>query len=347
MHKYIIDINGNKRIFFLQQYEGICEKSQKAGGWTERKNICQEGCENFFVYSDKNNMIHLVTVTKNNRLIYMICKNNEWKKFYINKINEDIHIKKIMIGASKTGKSLFYSALYKDEYILVHCILGNKALPQTIDRIYDENFFLYNNKVYYSNSDKIIGYQDFSDGKPDKFYQIYAGEMPYIKKINGKEYLIYKKDSDIFVNNNAVAMDENAVFPIIINSGDNIYVMWKNSDFIRYVLYDENNLYKQPIRHIASGLKPTVFTNSDGSNCSCFFGTFSDNKLKIHPGINPFEEHKDNENELNKSKEEALILRNKLLQQEADIEKYKNEINKLNKIIKNLTDKLDNTYEQS
>ena len=135
MYEYIVNSESRRMIFFSKAYEGICVRVEKPGGWEKSKSICPEGGETFFAYADTNSIIHLITVSKNNQLIYMVCKNGEWRKFMICNINENIRVRKIMIGTSDIGENLFYSAEYFGECILVHCVLGNRAMPSTIDKV--------------------------------------------------------------------------------------------------------------------------------------------------------------------------------------------------------------------
>ena len=123
---------------------GIFEITKKMSGWSDEKNIYPNGSGVFFAYSDDEDTIHIITENNASKLVYIRGRNNEWQNFDICTIKDGIKIKRIMIGENSIGKNLFYSAEYQDEIILVHCVLGNKAMPEAIDTLLCENFFIYN-----------------------------------------------------------------------------------------------------------------------------------------------------------------------------------------------------------
>ena len=100
MYKFLVKTGDKKKIFIYRPYEGICEVNEKAGGMTEPKSICKEGSDVFFVYKDDEEVIHLITVGKKNKFIYMNCKEEEWHQYVICSVNENMIIKNVMIGKS-------------------------------------------------------------------------------------------------------------------------------------------------------------------------------------------------------------------------------------------------------
>ena len=257
MH-YLVDLNGEERIYYFDAMQGICETTK----FTE-KTVLKNATDNFFVFKDKN-LIKLVALNKKSQLVYMVCRENKWKSYVITTLKKNIKVKKIMVASN----NLFYSAKVDDEMVLVHCVLGNNAMPSVIARLNAEVFFLFGKRVYYSNENQIIGYQSFADSKPDHFLPCCEGESPYLieKKI------VYKKGEDIFVNDKKICSDENAEMPIIVNG----LLMWKNNSHIRYI--SEDNKIRQ---YISSGVEPDVFAKADVNECIYYYGTFSNRKLKI------------------------------------------------------------------
>ena len=169
MYIYLLKTDEGKKIIEYNKYEGITERCERPGGWGISRSISKNAKNCFFAYCDKFKNMHIVTVSKNQELLYLTYKNNRWHEYKIANIKEGIEIKKIMIGDTNICKNLFYSALYNGEYILVHCVLGNMAQPSTIDKMYDENFFVNRGRIIYTNKDFNVGFRSFSDGKPDNF----------------------------------------------------------------------------------------------------------------------------------------------------------------------------------
>lgn len=338
MIEYIVKTNNKKRIFYYKPYQGIYEKYEKPGGWGEEKNICPNAKEPFFAYSDNDGTVHIIAVSQDNYLVYLLNKSEDWKNFEIGKINDTIKIKRIMIGLSKIGENLFYSAEYNGESILVHCLLGDKAMPSTIAKLYDDHFFIYKDRVYYQNTENMIVYQDFSDSKPNHAYKICEGTMPYLTSIDAQKFFVCKNGSEICVNNKPYITDKDAENPVLFQSDNDKILMWQCGDFIRYTVYEENK--NNAIRTIASGKKPTLYILSDADKSRLYFGGFFLNKLRLYPNVDPFLQ---DENDMIKKNEEfykkEINRINKLLaKQKNDIKQYRNEIKKLNDIISKISE---------
>ena len=258
MYNYLVDFNDEEKIYYFDIMQGICEKTKFA-----EKTILRDATNNFFVYTDKN-VIKLVALNKKSQLVYMICKDNTWNSYVIATMKKNIEIKKIMVSSN----NLFYSAKVNGEMVLVHCVLGNNAMPSIIANPCDEEFFLFKKCVYYSDKNKIIGYQSFADSKPDRFIPCCEGENPYLvdKKI------IYKKDNDIFINNKKICSDKNVKMPILVND----LLMWKSENHIRYI--SEGTKIRQ---YISSGIEPEILVKATANECLYYYGTFSKGKLNI------------------------------------------------------------------
>jgi|GEM_PF-4543261 len=333
--KYLVNGNGNGQVYFYKSYEGICVLNLKEGRGERERVICREGSENFFVYRSGDGTIHLITEDSASRLIYMLCRNNEWHSYDIGGINADIKIKKMMIGKNKLGQSLFYSAVYHGEYILVHCILGDNAMPSTIDKLAGEDFFIYKMRVYYTNEKGIMGYQSFADGKPSQFVYCGEGEMPYVCSLNGKTALAYKKGKELLVNGRVYAEDIDSERPVICRSGERSMLVWKSRDYIRAIPCEKEEM-NRTVQSSAYGTRPELFVMSDGIVCSCYYGVFSGRRLKMFYSENPFSDSRESEleKEVSRLREETEDLRKRAEQLERETELYKKEIVRLNDILK-------------
>lgn len=334
--KYLINGDTGAQLFFYKNYEGICALNLREGHSERERVICHDGGANFFVYQSGDGAIQLITESASSGLIYMLCRNNEWHRYDIGGINADLKVKKIMIGANKLGQSLFYSALYHGEYILVHCVLGDNAMPSTVDKLFSEDFFIYNMRVYYTNEKGIMGYQSFADGKPLQFVYCGEGEMPYACNVNGKNYLTYKKGASIIVNGRVYAEDIASEYPVICKNADKTMLVWKSRDFIRAVPI-ENEEMSRTVQSSAYGTRPELFVMSDGIACKCFYAVFSAHRLKMFHSENPFSKSRESKLEIESARLRAEVeeLNKKLEELETENGFYKKEIVRLNEILQN------------
>ena len=262
MYNYLVDFNGERRIYCFNPIHGIYEITKR-----EEKTVLKNATDKFYVYKDGSD-IKLVALNKNSQLVYMVCRDNKWQSYVITTLKRNIKVKKIMVATNGKNENLFYSAKVNGEMVLVHCVLGNNAMPSVIARLNDEEFFLSGKCVYYSNENQIIGYQSFADSKPDHFMLCCEGISPYLI---GKK-MVYKKDADIFVNDKKICSDENSQMPILLND----VLMWKNKSYIRYI--SEDNKIRQ---YISSGVEPEIFIKADENECIYYYGTLSNGKLNL------------------------------------------------------------------
>lgn len=332
---YLVNDNGERQIYYFKQYEGICMLSLNFKGSRREKIICRDGTENFFVYRGNDGVIHIITVSKDSKLVYMIKKGDNLKRYEIGTVKTDIKIKKVMIGINNMGQSLFYSALYRGEYILVHCMLGDNAMPAAVDNLKDENFFVHKTNVYYTNADGIMGYKSFADGKPMQFVYCGEGTMPYVCDLHNNFLLVYKKDSDICVNGKVYCTDRDAQFPIITDSNCGSVLLWKNGDYIKAVPYD-NNVAKKTVRSSAYGVQPISFAMSDGVRCNYYYGVLTKDNMKIFYSNDPFSASEDMNKETlcANQREEIEKLKSMTEQLKSELIMYKNEIVRLNDLLK-------------
>lgn len=258
LYNYIV----NDKIYSYKSRLGICEHTKG----TENV-ILKNATDKFFVYGDKNK-IKLVSYNKNHELIYMVNSRNVWNSYVIATLNKDIEVKKIMVASNGKNENLFYSARLKGETVLVHCVLGNNAMPSVIGKMINDEFYVYKKSVYFTNGNGIIGYCDFSDSKPEIFNACFEGELSYVTK--GK--IVYKKGDDIFINDKKCCSDKNAEIPIVVND----ILMWKSGSYIRYI--SDNEKVRQ---YVSGGVEPQIFVISDAYECIYHYGTFSNGNLKL------------------------------------------------------------------
>ena len=161
---------------------------------------------------------------------------------------EGMKLKNIKIGISKIGLNLIYAVEYEGKTMLVHCVLGNNAQPAVIDYLKNNNLFVYNQRVYYSNSDGVLGYQEFADGKPDRFIPVCEGaEDAYISD----GMIVYKKDDKIYINDKVKIEDYDIEMPVIAERGGSSFLVWRSGNVLKYIDADKDD--KMPKKLISSG----------------------------------------------------------------------------------------------
>ena len=237
---------------------GICEIIKG-----KENVILKNSTDRFFVYGNK-----IISYNKEHKLNYMVYSQNKWNSYTIATLNKDIELKKIMVASNGKNENLFFSASIKGENSLIHCVLGDNAMPCVIGRIKGEEFFVYKNMVYFTNDNEIIGCCDFSDSNPEEFTACFEGELTYVE--DGK--IVYKKGDDIFINDRKWASDKNAQTPIVINN----ILMWKSGSHIRYI--SKNGKMK---KYVSNGIEPEIFIISDKNKCVYRYGFFSGGRLKL------------------------------------------------------------------
>lgn len=322
MNRYIINSESGKRIIFAKPYEGLCEICEKPGGWGNEKNICAKAGEIFSLGVDKRNFIHIVGVSKKNELIYLKGRDGVWQEAIIAQGMQEIG--RLEIAVSHSRKDMLYSTFYENEWILVHCVLGNGARPNKIAGLCEKDFSVFGDRVYFSDSDENICYMDFSDGKPVNRVKLHKGRMPYVTNEESDIYIAYKNDNALFVNGERFVNDLSAEMPVIVKNNDDFILMWRSGDFVKYA-----DFKSKKIRHIAIGAKPDIIICAEYSGRNSYYGNFTNNTLKVYPNINLFPP----KDKFAENREEIQKLKKLLEEQNAKIESYRNEINKLNNII--------------
>lgn len=262
--------------FFHSQTKGLCLKIKKNGRWSQTAYLCPDAKDGFSVYLDKNEKAHILCSNINNDIIYITNKNSEWQAFVLSVGKPDISPIEFKIASSRDILSFFYTAHFKDSVILVHCVLGKNAKPESLDTLLKSNpeFSVSSGKVYYTNKDNILGCRDFSDGKPDEFVEIAENAVyPYAVNINSKEYLLYKKDGFIFLNNNKIFSDPLCISPCISSKDNKLCIQWKSNNFVRYLTSFNNGVtWSCPMRFIGSSEKILKFCIQTGEDAHICYG---------------------------------------------------------------------------
>ncbi len=237
--------------FYYKRGDGLL--MQKGSALPERLN--PKSTENFCVY-EQNGVIHIICVSEENELLYTILNENKRNDCVLCRLGEQFAVKKITAAPSGGRMNLIYSAEYNGENLLVYCVLGNNAKPSVIDKLKSGYFFVFASCVYYTNAAGIMGYQEFSDGKPDRFIRTEDGaEDVYLCERDGKSYVVFRKSNTIFVNYMPITDDVDVSHPILALRGTKLELMWKSGAIVKYT--DLENP-KHINRLISTGEQPLI-----------------------------------------------------------------------------------------
>lgn len=229
---YIIKKDNEMLHFFYQKDKGLMMSGRQGAYLPEQ--IFENSTEKFCAYGNDEG-VHIICVSTGNELVYILVQGTKAKEYVMCELKEDLSVREISLAESKNMLNLFYSAEYEKETLLVHCVLGNHARPSVIDKIKNGNFFTFGGRVYYTNLSGILGYQEFTDGKPDRFIHIADGaEDAYLCSDGEKEYMTYRRGSTIYINHIPKLDDIDVKAPIIAKRSNRLILMWKSGAIVKY-----------------------------------------------------------------------------------------------------------------
>ena len=234
MTNYIVMPKNTPEHYFYRS--GIYMKRQLPSGiWQEPVSVFSGGRDGFSVYCSKNS-VHLICTDYGGNLIYAVSAGDEWKKYAISKLSSDIAVSDMRLYSVRGRLNLMYSALYNGENLLVHCILGDRAKPATVDILETPHFFIKGSKVYYTNANGVLGSVNLSDEKPSVFTPIYEdAHFGTVYDVGGRERILFSRNSSVFLDGRELAHDMHLEMPVMSDIGGKIYVMWKSGSFVRYI----------------------------------------------------------------------------------------------------------------
>ncbi len=255
---YIIKDKNTAEHYFIRQGSGLavaCEKNMLLP-----ETILPDVKNAFCVYK-ADGFLHIICVNGKNELVYILKKEEEYKQYILCELKDGLSVGDVKITSSGGRLNLLYSAAFEGEFMLIHCVLGNHALPSVIDKMSDSYFFLFGDRVYYTNRNRTLGYQELTDGKPDHFISIAENAFkPYLCTDNGKNYLVYIKDDTIYVNHIPKYADSEADTPVIAAENGYPTLVWKSGAALKYA--DISDSRTAPRRVAGTGM-PTLYSIQD------------------------------------------------------------------------------------
>ncbi len=281
---YLIS-SGDAVYHYYHKSGGIYCRAKYAGGAGDEVCVYPEGSDGFAVYRDAAGNTHIICADPEREIVYLTCRSGEWSKYIISSAREELAPLKFMLMSDGTRLNLFFSAVYRNETMLIHCILGANAKPEIIDRLYPSRreFFLFQRRVYYTSSADVLGYKDFSDGKPSGFTGIAdGGYMPYAAEYGDSFHIVYKRRHRIYFENEPVFEDFAAEMPVIAFGGDRLILQWKSGSFIRYITsFNGGKTWSTPMRFVNPGKAAGLYTAQDGDTLRRCYGTSSEEGVTL------------------------------------------------------------------
>ncbi len=336
MTNYLIMSGDTPEHYFFRPYEGICKRKRMPGGsWTEYESVIPSAKDCFCVYKDKNSSVHIICLDAENRLIYSAKKDGERKNYIISHINNDIYISDMRLYSMRGRLNLLYSALYNGENMLVHCILAGHAKPSVVDTLETSHFFVFGSRVYYTNAKGELGYVLLSDEKPCGFNKLYEdAHHPTLINFDGKEFLVFTRQSRLFVDGKELLYDSRMETPTCLSSFGKLSIMWKSGNFIRYTTtFNGGITWSEPMRFINSESTIHTYLVQEGNSVRSYFGYPAGKNLVILGTPDIFMKKQNTSSE---SGGDIEKLRQLLNMTQKEVTDAKNEISRLNKMIETL-----------
>lgn len=336
MTNYLIMPKNTPEHYFYQN--GIyMRRRSKRGVWHNSVPVLKEGMDGFGIYSAKDGAVHLICTDRSRNLIYAVSAGDEWKKYVISKLSADISVCDMRLYSIRGRLNLIYSAIYNGENLLVHCILGDHAKPSTVDTLETPHFFIKGNKVYYTNTNGVLGFVNLADEKPSVFTPLYEdAHFGTVYSIDGKEKVLFSRNSSVFLDGKEIASDTHMEMPILVTSDKTIYLMWKNGGFIRYTVSDNGGNFGSLKRFMTSGRSMDLYLAQKSGNFELFYGYHTENSLTLLGNPQIFEEFSGYRAS---APSELERVKNMLNKTEQEISDAKKELARLGKVIQSLTDR--------
>lgn len=262
--RYIIE-NGNEKACFYAGRDGIYKKTAENSVWSEGRRIYDQPVRDLCVKNDINGITHMLCINRQGGIVFI---KSSGESHVLIKENEKVSARCIQMYEYDHRISIIYTADHDGEILLVYCILGLNAMPLTIDIVSGDNFFLYANRVYYQNKDGVLGYKDFSDGRPDAFVPIAENcSSAHIINYCGQEIMIYKSPDGIVLGGRLVIEDKYAKNPILSARGKNLLLIWESGGFIRYAESDDGGAeFHTPMRFFNNSSPMEIYMIQSGDN---------------------------------------------------------------------------------
>ena len=279
---YLIEENNTAVHYFVRTGEGLVRQCARGGSWQPRECILRGAHDGFGLYTD-GKTVHIVAATDEGELLYVTGSDKAWRRFILKKIGQDLRILTIKLYPVRGRLNMLYTVAVNDDILLMHCILGDNAKPNTVSKLLTDSFFISNLRVYYAIPDGRAGFCELADEKPELFIRIADNcGVPYIFN----RHMAYISNGKIYFDSRELCCDEEAEQIIITESDARLFVAWKSRDFVRYIPADAKEA--QPHCIINPAREARLYAVWRDDNLEYFYGSNSDAELVTYINPSPF-----------------------------------------------------------
>lgn len=291
MNNYLIKQGSLVEHFFYKPYCGICtKKASPRGTFSDYNQIIKTGKEPFSVASTEDGCIHIISVDNENNLVYAIRKKGVWKACPLAKLPPDLLVHKMSLYLVRGRLNMLYSATFKGEILLIHCILAGHAKPRAITKLADSDFFVFKNNVYYTTPDGALGFTNLSDEKPILSNRLYDNaRQVFLWEYSGKEFIAFVRDSTLFINGREIVYDKMMEKPIFVRGKEQLYIMWRSGAFIKYVFsLNGASTWSGPLQFVSTQCVPEIYSLEEHGATSFYYGTNDGKSIHLFGSSNIF-----------------------------------------------------------
>lgn len=282
---FLIEENNLTAHYFYRSGEGLCRSYARGSSWQERECILRSAEGYFGLYTD-GQKVHIVAPTADGELIYLTVSGSERRRFILKKLGDDRNILKLHIYPIRGRLNMLYTVALGGEILLMHCILGNNAMPHTVSRVRTPEFFVYANRVYYAVPDGSAGFSELADEKPELYIRTASNcSVPYL--CDG--HIAYESGGKIYFDSRELCSDAEAQGVIITEYDGRFFVAWQSGDFVKYIPADSTAGNAHCI--INPSRRAQLYAIWRAGACDYFYGSHSDSELVTYINPAPFGSH--------------------------------------------------------
>lgn len=281
---YIIGENGSRQYWFCRQNEGICFRHLRGDGeMGERRCVLGGSFGAFGIWQD-GERVHIVAASADGEMIYAKYESGEAERIILTGIPDGTEIAKLSLYPVRGRLNMLFSVRRGGEIFLMHCILGNNALPHTVSKLLCADFFVDGMRVYYTRPDGAAGFSELADERPEIFVRTANGASPpYV--IDG--HIVYASGGKIYFDNREIFAEEGAQNPIAVEVGSEYFILWQNGTTVRYISAHGGEI--KPNGIINPSCEPRIFEFISPLCRRYFYGACPGERLVFYVKNDPFE----------------------------------------------------------
>lgn len=261
--------------YFSRSGSGIFARRKEQNGlWSPSECITEDAKGSFWVYPGSDDTAHMIYSDKSNNLTYAQMRSGRWKTHILTRFNAQLEPVRMQLYTVSGSLNILCSAMYKDELLLFHCILGDRAQPHKVCSLSSPHFWIHNNCVYYTLKDGNLCFTQLSDEKPQGYSPLgQSGENVSVYDIDGENLLLSCRENRLYINQKEIIYDTRMETPALVSTADAIYVMWKSGGYVRYITSrNGGETWSAPMRFATSGAEIQLYHVQNTDNTLLMYG---------------------------------------------------------------------------